>query len=71
MGHLDWTRILETLRATGYGGALAVEFVPTIDRTPVNPNPGSIEDYESKRISEELYASMVQQSAHVLRPLMA
>ena len=45
MGHLDWTRILETLRATGYAGAIAVEFVPMIDRTPVNPNPGSIEDY--------------------------
>jgi sugar phosphate isomerase/epimerase len=70
MGHLDWTRILETLRATGYTGAIAVEFVPTIDRTPVNRDPDSVEDYGSKRISEELYTSMVRQSADLLQPLM-
>jgi sugar phosphate isomerase/epimerase len=70
MGHLDWTRILETLRATGYTGAIAVEFVPTIDRTPVNRDPDSVEDYRSKRISEELYTSMVRQSADLLHPLM-
>jgi sugar phosphate isomerase/epimerase len=70
-GHLDWRPILETLRATGYDGAIAVEFVPTIDRTPINPNPDSIEDYSSRRTTESHYTSMVRQSARVLRPLMA
>ena len=36
MGHLDWTRILETLRATGYAGAIAVELCPqSIERRSI------------------------------------
>lgn len=71
MGHLEWPRLIQTLRATGYDGALAVEFVPTVDRTPANRFPGSVEDYPSKRFSESFYSSLVETCARTLRPLIS
>ena len=45
MGTLDWPRIVATLKEIGYDGALSVEFCPTLDRTPANPFPGSIDEH--------------------------
>ncbi|KAL1963485.1 hypothetical protein VTN77DRAFT_8066 [Rasamsonia byssochlamydoides] len=36
-GSFDWKRIVDTLREVGYKGALAVECMPPIDRTPASP----------------------------------
>ena len=37
MGHCDWGKIIGTLKEIGYDGALTVEFVAPVDRTPANP----------------------------------
>ena len=37
LGSFDWAKIIGTLKAIGYDGALTVEFVAPIDRTPANP----------------------------------
>jgi D-psicose/D-tagatose/L-ribulose 3-epimerase len=34
-GSFDWPKIISVLREVGYGGGLAVEFMPSINRTPV------------------------------------
>lgn len=83
-GDFDWQRILNTLTATGYDGALAVEFCPPLDRTPANPYPNAIdtnpegitdeerkflEDHGSSVISSEFYDSLVALSAKTLLPL--
>ena len=39
LGHLDWARIIGTLREIGYDGALTNEFVAPVDRTPAAPYP--------------------------------
>src|SRR3712207_3248139 len=41
MGHCDWGRIISTLKEIGYDGALTVEFVAPVDRTPANPYPNA------------------------------
>src|SRR5688572_27263653 len=43
MGHLDFGAIVETLRGVGYDGALSLEFVATVDRTPANPYGPQVE----------------------------
>lgn len=83
-GALDWRRIVETLRAAGYDGAITVEFVAPIDRTPVSPWPDQIEtnpvdispeqlkfiqDHGSSVLSEKFYTSLVAKSAETLLPL--
>jgi sugar phosphate isomerase/epimerase len=83
-GALDWRRIVETLRATGYDGALTVEFVAPVDRTPVSPWPDQVEtnpvdispeqlkfiqDHGSSVLSEKFYTSLVAKSAETLLPL--
>jgi sugar phosphate isomerase/epimerase len=83
-GALDWRRIIETLRAAGYDGAITVEFVAPIDRTPVSPWPDQIEtkpvdispeqlkfiqDHGSSVLSEKFYTSLVAKSAETLLPL--
>ena len=35
-GALDWDAIVRELQAIGYDGHLTVEFVPSVDRTPVS-----------------------------------
>lgn len=53
-GHWDWLKVVGTLRTIGYDGALTVEFVAPVDRTPANPHPNMVEtDLSRLDISEE------------------
>jgi sugar phosphate isomerase/epimerase len=84
MGALDWKKIVAALKQTGYDGALTVEFVAPIDRTPANQFPNAveteptditpeqkkfIEDHGSNLLSAEFYEQLVKKSADVLLPL--
>ena len=84
MGALDWKAIVETLREVGYDGALTVEFVAPIDRTPANRYPEAveteptditpeqkkfIEDHGSNLLSDEFYTMLTRRSAEELLPL--
>jgi len=81
MGHFDWPAIVAAVRAAGYDGALTVEFLPSIDRTPVNPYPNSLEvpipgglvqpivDHGSEVVTDEFYTWLVQSTADTLLPL--
>ena len=84
LGALNWTAIVRTLKDVGYDGALTVEFVAPIDRTPANPFPQAIEqhpvnisaeqlkfieDHGSSLLSEEFYDWLVGRCAAVLLPL--
>lgn len=84
MGSLDWPKIVGTLKEIGYDGALTVEFVAPIDRTPANPFPDAIEtnpvdispeqlkfiqDHGSSLLSEKFYDSLVERCAQTLLPL--
>ncbi|GIV79937.1 sugar phosphate isomerase/epimerase [Litorilinea aerophila] len=84
MGALNWRDIVGTLREIGYDGALTVEFVPPIDRTPANPYPDAtatpedeltpeqlkfIEDHGSGILSEKFYSWLVEETAKTLLPL--
>ena len=84
MGALNWAAIVETLREVGYDGALTVEFVASIDRTPANRHPNAveteptditpeqkkfIEDHGSNLLSDEFYTMLTRQSAEELLPL--
>ena len=84
MGHWDWERVVGTLREVGYDGALTVEFVAPVDRTPANPFPNAIEtspvdisdeqrkfieDHGSDLLSEEFYDWLVEGCAKTLLPL--
>lgn len=84
MGQLDWLKIVGTLRMINYDGALTVEFVSPVDRTPANPYPDAIEtdpvditpeqkkfieDHGSSLLSESFYNGMVERCAEKLHPL--
>ena len=84
MGGHDWKRVVSTLRDIDYQGALTMEFVAPIDRTPVSPFKNQIEtnpvdispeqlkfiqDHGSSLLSEEFYTSLYVQSAKTLLPL--
>jgi len=84
MGSLDWGHIVNCLKAVNFQGALSVEFCPSLDRTPANPFPGSIdenpqglsaeqlkflEDHGSSAFTEEFYSMLTQKSIDTLRPL--
>ena len=84
MGHLDWPKTIATLNEIGYDGALTVEFVATIDRTPANKYPNAIEtnpvnispeemqfiiDHGSNLLSEEFYDMLVGKCAETILPL--
>lgn len=84
MGALDWPRIVQTLKDVGYDGALTVEFVAPIDRTPANPYKNAaasaeteltpeqlkfIEDHGSGVLSDEFYSWLVAETANTLLPL--
>ena len=84
MGQLDFGAIVDTLRAVGYDGALSLEFVATVDRTPANPYGPQVEtqpvnisaqqrqfiiDHASSLLSDEFYTSLFARSMTVLRPL--
>ena len=83
-GHLDWLKIVGTLKTIGYDGALTVEFVAPLDRTPANQYPDAvernpvdispeqkkfIEDHGSSLISESFYNWLVEVCADKLLPL--
>ena len=84
MGALDWPLIVNTLKEIGYDGALTVEFVAPLDRTPANPYRNAvaaaeaeltaeqlqfIQDHGSGILSEEFYSWLVEETAKVLLPL--
>ncbi len=82
MGHCDWGKIIGTLKEIGYDGALTVEFVAPVDRTPANPYPNAIEkgpvnltadelkfieDHGSSTLSDEFYTWLVAETSKTLR----
>lgn len=84
MGSYDWKEVVSTLREAGYDGALTVEFVTPIDRTPANPYPHAVEtepvnaipeelkfiqDHGSGVLTEAFYDEMVERCAKTLLPL--
>ncbi len=81
-GALDWEKIVATAKEAGYDGALTVEFVPPLDRTPANPYENAlasaeqeltpeqlkfIEDHGSGVLSDEFYSYLVEESIKTLR----
>jgi sugar phosphate isomerase/epimerase len=85
MGHCDWGKIIGTLKEIGYDGALTVEFVAPVDRTPANPYPNAIEkgpvnltadelkfieDHGSSTLSDEFYTWLVAETSKTLRKYM-
>lgn len=83
-GNHDWPRVVKTLREIGYDGALTLEIVSPVDRTPVSPYKNQVEknpvdispeqlkfiqDHGSSLLSEEYYTSLYVQSAKTLLPL--
>ena len=83
-GALDWGKIIATLEEAGYDGALTVEFVAPVDRTPATKYPDAIEknpvdispeqlkfiqDHGSSLLSESFYTMLVETSAKTLLPL--
>jgi sugar phosphate isomerase/epimerase len=83
-GHWDWPKLVGTLKEVGYDGALTVEFVAPIDRTPANPYPDAIEtnpvdispeqkkfieEHGSSLLTEEFYSWQVEECAKTLLPL--
>ncbi len=84
MGALDWPLIISTLKEIGYDGAVTVEFVAPLDRTPANPYQNAvaaaeaeltaeqlqfIQDHGSGVLSEEFYSRLVEETAKTLLPL--
>ncbi len=84
MGHWDWLKLVGTLQTIGYDGALTVEFVAPVDRTPANQYPNAIEknpvdispeqkkfieDHGSSLLTEEFYDWMVCKTAETILPL--
>ena len=86
LGNWDWAKLVATLKEVGYDGALTVEFVAPIDRTPANEYPHAVEtdpvditpeelkfiqDHGSSLLSEEFYTFLVKKTAETLLPLIA
>lgn len=83
-GSFDWPKIMSVLAETGYDGALAVEFMPYIDRSPVgNFGKGQLEteivevspdqlqfiiDHGSGLLSDDYYSELTKRSADTLLP---
>ena len=85
MGHMDWKRIMTTLKEIEYNEVLSVEFCPPMDRTPANPFPNSIDtnpvglskeqlkflqDHGSSAVTETFYSMLTQQSIDTLKPFL-
>ena len=83
-GAINWRDVVGTLKEIGYDGALTVEFVAPLDRTPANPYKNAtaaaeaeltaeqlkfIEDHGSGVLSEEFYSWLVETTANTLLPL--
>lgn len=84
MGSWDWGRVVNNLKQIGYDGALTVEFVAPVDRTPANPYEDAmadaeaelteeqlkfIQDHGSDVLSDEFYSWLVEETAETLLPL--
>ncbi|TAJ13913.1 MAG: sugar phosphate isomerase/epimerase [Planctomycetota bacterium] len=84
MGAIDWTKFVATLKACGYKGALTMEAVAPVDRTPVTPWPNQVEknpvdispeqlkfiqDHGSSLLSEEFYTMLYETASKTLLPL--
>ncbi|MFK7743145.1 MAG: sugar phosphate isomerase/epimerase family protein [Planctomycetota bacterium] len=84
MGNVDWPALVATLRDVGYDGALTMEAVAPIDRSPVSPwtnqvekNPVDIspeqlkfiEDHGSSLLSEEYFTMLYETASKTLLPL--
>jgi D-psicose/D-tagatose/L-ribulose 3-epimerase len=83
MGSLDWAKIIGTLKEVGYDGALTVEFVAPVDRTPANPYKNALEtsentemtpeqlkfiqDHGSSTLTNEFYTWLVDETIKTLR----
>ena len=85
MGALDWKRIIDTLKSIGYDGALTVEFVAPLDRTPANPYTNMLTaetadmtpeerkfmvDHGTGDLSNEFYTWLVDETIKTLRKSM-
>ncbi|MGH9340251.1 MAG: sugar phosphate isomerase/epimerase family protein [Acidobacteriota bacterium] len=81
-GSWDWGKLIGTLKKAGYDGALTVEFVAPLDRTPANPYKNALEkgeveltpeelkfiqDHGSGTLSDEFYSWLVEESIRELR----
>jgi sugar phosphate isomerase/epimerase len=84
LGHLDWTKIVGTLKEIGYDGALTNEFVAPVDRTPAAKYPNMVErnpvdippeqlkfiqDHGSSVLTEEFYSDQMRITAETILPL--
>ncbi len=84
MGNVAWPRLVQTLREIGYDGALTMEAVAPVDRTPMCPWPNQVEknpvdisaeqlkfiqDHGSSLLSEEFYTMLYETAAKTLLPL--
>lgn len=84
MGHLNWPKIIKTLKDIGYDQVLSVEFCAPLDRTPANPYPNSIEmnpegltseqktfleDHGSSAVTDEFYTMLTKKSMDTLKEL--
>lgn len=84
MGNVDWKRLVGTLREVGYDGALTMESVAPVDRTPVSPWPNQVEknpvdippeqlkfiqDHGSSLLSEAFYTMLYETASKTLLPL--
>ena len=85
LGSYDWLRLLTTLKTIDYDGALTVEYVAPLDRTPANPYQnataaaesdltpeqlGFIENHASGVLSQEFYTWLAEESIKTLRQAM-
>ncbi len=84
MGNVNWKKLVETLREVGYDGALTMEAVAPIDRTPMAQWPNQVEknpvnispeqlkfiqDHGSSLLSEEYYTMLYETASKTLLPL--
>lgn len=86
MGHLNWPKIIDTLKENDYDKVLSVEFCAPLDRTPANPYPNSIEtdpkeltaeqkkfleDHGSSAMTDEFYTMLTKKSIDTLKALIS
>lgn len=84
MGAIDWKKIVSLLKEVGYNGALTMEAVAPVDRTPATPWPNQLEknpvdispeqlkfiqDHGSSLLSEEFYTMLYETASRTLLPL--
>ena len=84
MGAIDWKKLVTTLKDCGYKGALTMEAVAPIDRSPITAWPNQVEknpvdispeqlkfiqDHGSSLLSEEFYTMLYETASRTLLPL--